>query len=118
MGALFPFKDARQVSMLSFSPIRKKKPQTSLYELPFNIYSWYLSENYERALELTSIPKIKIDPLLAKGTLLPSFLDAPEDARKFTGSYTRTIPSCGDCPVQGGASALPVKSPGLGQEVP
>ncbi len=39
-------------------------------------------ENYETALELTSIPKTKIDALLAKATLLTSFLDAPEEALK------------------------------------
>ena len=37
-------------------------------------------ENYETALELTSIPKTKIDALLAKATLLVSFLDAPQEA--------------------------------------
>ena len=39
-------------------------------------------ENYETAIELTSIPKTKIDALLAKATLLTSFLDAPEEALK------------------------------------
>ena len=39
-------------------------------------------ENYETALELTSLPKTKIDALLAKATLLSSFLDAPEEALK------------------------------------
>ncbi|HIJ19561.1 MAG TPA: tetratricopeptide repeat protein, partial [Deltaproteobacteria bacterium] len=39
-------------------------------------------ENYETALELTSLPKTKIDALLAKATLLTSFLDAPEEALK------------------------------------
>ena len=39
-------------------------------------------ENYETALELSSLPKTKIDALLAKATLLTSFLDAPEEALK------------------------------------
>ncbi len=39
-------------------------------------------ENYETAIELTSLPKTKIDALLAKATLLSAFLDAPEEALK------------------------------------
>jgi len=39
-------------------------------------------ENYETAIELTSVEKTKIDALLAKATLLSAFLDAPEEALK------------------------------------
>lgn len=39
-------------------------------------------DNYETALEVTTIPKTKADAMLAKATLLSSFLDAPEEALK------------------------------------
>ena len=39
-------------------------------------------ENYDSAIELTSLNNTKIDALLAKATLLASFLDAPNDAGK------------------------------------
>ncbi len=39
-------------------------------------------ENYQTALELSSLSKTKIDALLGKATLLTSFLDAPEEALK------------------------------------
>jgi len=37
-------------------------------------------ENYDSAIDLTSLADTKIDALLGKATLLASFLDAPEDA--------------------------------------
>jgi len=53
-------------------------------------------ENYETALELTSIPKIKIDALLAKATLLSSFLDAPEEALKVYREVYRNYPDAAE----------------------
>ena len=53
-------------------------------------------ENYETALELTSIPKIKIDALLAKATLLSSFLDAPEEALKVYREVYKNYPGAAE----------------------
>ena len=53
-------------------------------------------ENYETALELTSIPKIKIDALLAKATLLSSFLDAPEEALKVYREVYKDYPGAAE----------------------
>ncbi len=53
-------------------------------------------ENYETALELTSIPKIKIDALLAKATLLSSFLDAPEEALKVYREVYKNYPKAAE----------------------
>ena len=53
-------------------------------------------ENYETALEVTSIPKTKIDALLAKATLLSSFLDAPEDALKVYRQVRKRYPQAAE----------------------
>jgi len=53
-------------------------------------------ENYETALELTSIPKIKIDALLAKATLLSSFLDAPQEALKVYREVYKKYPGAAE----------------------
>ena len=39
-------------------------------------------DNYQTAIEVTTIPKTKGDAMLAKATLLASFLDAPKEALK------------------------------------
>ncbi len=49
-------------------------------------------ENYETAIEVTTIEKTKIDALLAKATLLSSFLDAPEEALKTYREIYRKYP--------------------------
>ncbi|MBW1732899.1 MAG: SpoIID/LytB domain-containing protein [Deltaproteobacteria bacterium] len=53
-------------------------------------------ENYETAIELTSIPSIRIDALLAKATLLSSFLDAPEEALKVYRQVYRDYPKAAE----------------------
>jgi stage II sporulation protein D (peptidoglycan lytic transglycosylase) len=53
-------------------------------------------ESYNAAEENTSIPKTKIDALLAKATLLSSFLDAPEEALKIYGHIRRQYPQAAE----------------------
>lgn len=53
-------------------------------------------ENYETALEVTSIPKTKIDALLSKATLLSAFLDAPEDALKVYRQVRKQYPQAAE----------------------
>jgi stage II sporulation protein D len=49
-------------------------------------------ENYQSALELTAIPKTKIDAMLSKATLLSAFLDAPEKALEVYRQVSREYP--------------------------
>jgi stage II sporulation protein D len=53
-------------------------------------------ESYNAAEETTSIPKTKIDALLAKATLLSSFLDAPEEALKIYGHIRKEYPQAAE----------------------
>ncbi|MDZ7697888.1 MAG: tetratricopeptide repeat protein [Deltaproteobacteria bacterium] len=70
-------------------------------------------ENYETALELTSRTQTKIDALLAKATLLSTFLDAPEEALKvYREVYRQIPPGCGDCTIPGRPVTLRAQSPG------
>ena len=65
-----------------------EREQEARYDLNYASYlievGQYMQalENYETALELTSRTQTKIDALLAKATLLSTFLDAPEEALK------------------------------------
>ncbi len=49
-------------------------------------------ENYQSALELSSIPKTRIDAMLSKATLLSAFLDAPEKALEVYRQVSREYP--------------------------
>ena len=49
-------------------------------------------ENYQSALELSTLPKTRIDALLAKATLLSAFLDAPEKALDVYRQVSREYP--------------------------
>jgi stage II sporulation protein D len=49
-------------------------------------------ENYNTAIELTSLPKTRSDAMLAKATLLSSFLDADEEALKVYQEISRSLP--------------------------
>ena len=49
-------------------------------------------ENYDTAIELTSLRKTKSDALLAKATLLSSFLDADEEALKAYREVRKNFP--------------------------
>ena len=53
-------------------------------------------ENYETAIELTSIEKTRIDALLAKATLLSAFLDAPEEALKVYRNIFKNYPQAAE----------------------
>lgn len=53
-------------------------------------------ENYETALELTARTNTKIDALLAKATLLSTFLDAPEEALKVYRQVYREYPKAAE----------------------
>ncbi len=65
-----------------------KKEQLSRYCINYAGYlidvGRYLDalDNYETAIEVTTLPKTKADAMLAKATLLSSFLDAPEESLK------------------------------------
>lgn len=49
-------------------------------------------ENYHTAIELTALPKTRSDAMLAKATLLSSFLDADEEALKVYQEISRSLP--------------------------
>lgn len=49
-------------------------------------------ENYQTAIEVTSLRKTKTDAMLAKATLLSSFLDADEEALKVYQEVGRNFP--------------------------
>ena len=53
-------------------------------------------ENYQSALELSAIPKTRIDALLAKATLLVSFLDAQKDALNVYKQVSREYPQAAE----------------------
>ena len=53
-------------------------------------------ENYQSALELSAIPKTRIDALLSKATLLSSFLDAPEKALEVYRKVSREYPQAAE----------------------
>jgi stage II sporulation protein D len=53
-------------------------------------------ENYQSALELSAIPKTRIDALLSKATLLSSFLDAPEKALEVYRQVSREYPQAAE----------------------
>lgn len=65
-----------------------KKEQLSRYCINYAGYlidvGKYLDalDNYETAIEVTTLPKTKADAMLAKATLLSSFLDAPKESLK------------------------------------
>ena len=53
-------------------------------------------ENYQSALELSAIPKTRIDALLSKATLLSAFLDAPEKALEVYRKVSREYPQAAE----------------------
>ena len=53
-------------------------------------------ENYQSALELSALPKTKIDALLSKATLLSAFLDAPEKALEVYRKVSREYPQAAE----------------------
>jgi stage II sporulation protein D len=53
-------------------------------------------ENYQSALELSVIPKTRIDALLSKATLLSAFLDAPEKALEVYRQVSREYPQAAE----------------------
>ncbi len=53
-------------------------------------------ENYQSAIELSTIPKTRIDALLSKATLLSSFLDAPEKALEVYQQVSREYPQAAE----------------------
>ncbi len=53
-------------------------------------------ENYQSALELSTIPKTRIDALLSKATLLSAFLDAPEKALEVYRQVSREYPQAAE----------------------
>lgn len=53
-------------------------------------------ENYQTALELSTIPKTRIDALLSKATLLSSFLDASEEALKVYQQISMAYPQAAE----------------------
>ena len=53
-------------------------------------------ENYQSALELSTLPKTRIDALLAKATLLSAFLDAPEKALDVYRQVSREYPQAAE----------------------
>ena len=53
-------------------------------------------ENYQSALELSVIPKTRIDALLSKATLLSAFLDAPEKALEVYQKVSREYPQAAE----------------------
>ncbi len=53
-------------------------------------------ENYQSALELSVIPKTRIDALLSKATLLSAFLDAPEKALEVYRKVSREYPQAAE----------------------
>ena len=53
-------------------------------------------ENYQSALELSIIPKTRIDALLSKATLLSAFLDAPEKALEVYRKVSREYPQAAE----------------------
>ncbi|EFK06860.1 SpoIID/LytB domain protein [delta proteobacterium NaphS2] len=53
-------------------------------------------ENYQSAFELSTLPKTRIDALLAKATLLSAFLDAPEKALDVYRQVSREYPQAAE----------------------
>jgi len=53
-------------------------------------------ENYQSALELSVIPKTRIDALLSKATLLSAFLDAPEKALEVYRKVSQKYPQAAE----------------------
>lgn len=53
-------------------------------------------ENYQSALELSHIPKTRIDALLSKATLLSAFLDAPEKALEVYRQVSKEYPQAAE----------------------
>ena len=53
-------------------------------------------ENYQSALELSAIPKTRIDALLSKATLLSAFLDAPEKALEVYKQVSKEYPQAAE----------------------
>ena len=53
-------------------------------------------ENYQSALELSAIPKTRIDALLSKATLLSAFLDAPEKSLEVYRQVSREYPQAAE----------------------
>ncbi|MCD6293985.1 MAG: SpoIID/LytB domain-containing protein [Deltaproteobacteria bacterium] len=53
-------------------------------------------ENYQSALELSVIPKTRIDALLSKATLLSAFLDAPKKALEVYRKVSREYPQAAE----------------------
>ncbi len=53
-------------------------------------------ENYESALELSALPKTRIDAMLAKATLLSAFLDAPEKALEVYQQVSKKYPQAAE----------------------
>jgi len=53
-------------------------------------------ENYQSALELSVIPKTRIDALLSKATLLSAFLDAPKKALEVYRKVSKEYPQAAE----------------------
>jgi stage II sporulation protein D len=79
-----------------------KREQEARYDLNYASYlievGKYMEalENYETVVELTSRTQTKIDALLAKATLLSTFLDAPEEALKVYRQVYRDYPEAAE----------------------
>ncbi len=99
-GLLIVFLGPTATAKAAISKDTLEKEHRSRYYINYASYlievGKYLEalESYNAAEELTTIPKTKVDALLAKAALLSSFLDAPEEAlnvyRDLSKDYEQT----------------------------